>query len=281
VRRSLACAALAVLLLTAPRPGSAAEWEVLPPYLLSPLPHEALLFAPLIDFTAIYSTADPTVYAQLGAGGKLTALLVTLDGGIVLSTGGFALVYSLFDLFSDSFNFIHSDFRIGGFADARLGRFLLEAFVSHTSSHLGDDLIWLTSPPRINIGCEAIRAYASYSPVDAVWVSLGVDYKFGRRPLNLMIYDTAFLAAVRLEPLELGIPLFLDCEVELPGWFLTPSVGARAGMYLDSFRRADRGPHSPTPHHEAYVGYYNGYSRRGYFSNRREQLLTTGFAYRM
>ena len=257
------------------------EVKVFPPFVLSPLPHEALLFSPLTDFTAVYAPEESKVYMQMGVGGKLTALLLTFDNGLAMSTGGFAFVYSLFDLFSDSFNDITADYRLGGFADVLFGSFLGEVFVSHTSSHVGDDLLWLTSPPRINIGYEAVRAYVSYRAFDLATLSLGVDYKFGRRPLDLIFYDTAFLAAVRVELAPLSVPLFLDCEMELPGFFYTPSFGAKVGIHLDLFRQQDRNRLAPYPHHEAYIGYYNGYSQRGYFYSRREQLLTAGFAYRI
>ena len=123
--------------------------------------------------------------------------------------------------------------------------------------------------PGINIGYEAVRGYVSYRALDPVTLSLGVDYKFGRRPLDLIFYDTAFLAAARVDLMQLTLPFFLDAELEVPGFFYAPSFGVKAGMYLDWFRQEDRNPHSPHPHHEAYIGYYNGYSQRGYFYNTR------------
>ena len=72
-------------------------------------------------------------------------------------------VFSIFDLGSDSFDLINTDFLAAGFVGYRYGDFSALGRIFHQSSHLGDELLLSdTRPDRINLSYEGLDARLSY-----------------------------------------------------------------------------------------------------------------------
>jgi Protein of unknown function (DUF1207) len=71
--------------------------------------------------------------------------------------------FSIFDLDSQSFDLINTDFFVAGFVGYRFGDFSALARIFHQSSHLGDELLLReTRPNRVNLSYEGLDAKLSY-----------------------------------------------------------------------------------------------------------------------
>jgi hypothetical protein len=72
-------------------------------------------------------------------------------------------VFSIFDLDSQSFDLINTDFFAAGFVGYRFGDFSALGRIFHQSSHLGDEfLLSKTRPNRVNLSYEGLDAKLSY-----------------------------------------------------------------------------------------------------------------------
>ena len=72
-------------------------------------------------------------------------------------------VFSIFDLDSQSFDLINTDFFAAGFVGYRFGDFSALGRIFHQSSHLGDELLLReTRPNRVNLSYEGLDAKFSY-----------------------------------------------------------------------------------------------------------------------
>ena len=113
-------------------------------------------------------------------------------------------------------------------------------------------------------------------------ISIGFEYKFSKRPDNLIFYDKSLLVGSRIDLHSKGIPIFMECELEVTGIENSPNVGIMFGTYLGylfnnillNFEGQSRELHEFTIH------YYYGYSKMGYFYDRKENILLIGPTYR-
>lgn len=94
--------------------------------------------------------------------------------------------FSIFDLDSQSFDLINTDFFGAGFVGYRLGDFSAIGRIFHQSSHLGDELLLRqTRPNRINLSYEGLDAKFSYDLPLGLRAYGGGGYLFDVDPSNL------------------------------------------------------------------------------------------------
>ncbi|MBN2159530.1 MAG: DUF1207 domain-containing protein [Spirochaetes bacterium] len=243
-------------------------------------PHGALLRAPSLNALYLYSAADTRQYMEYDFGARIPGISYRSES-VAVDIGGGGGIFTRFDLLSESFNFIHADFTGALFTDVRYRNFLFETTVYHTSSHLGDDYIKYSSGAVRNTGFEAVRHYISYM-LSCLQLSIGLDWKFSRRPKKKIFGEPSILAGVRIDLLSAGIPFFVEWEAEIIAGRRLPNFGIRTGIYLKYFfntciLRRKSGGSEP---HELSVYYYSGYSKMGCFYDRRETLVMVGPSYR-
>jgi hypothetical protein len=95
----------------------------------------------------------PLFRDHIGEKGKWGQWETGLQGG----------TFSIFDLDSQSFDLINTDFFVAGFVGYRFGDFSALGRIFHQSSHLGDEfLLRKTRPNRINLSYEGLDAKLSY-----------------------------------------------------------------------------------------------------------------------
>jgi hypothetical protein len=271
-----------ILLLVASCPAFSLDVRFFPGTSVSELPHGALGRQAGMDFDCIYSVTAGKALMQFGAGGKLTGLRIRFGDDAVLGFGGFGWMYSLFDLFSESFDYLYSDYLLGGFVDFRFGKWLSESSIYHTSHHLGDDALTTGGLTYLNMGIEAIKQYVDYDLFSFLTLSLGIEYKIGKRPENLVFYNTSFLAGFRLDTLDLSLPFFLDTEAEFFSTAYAPNFGFRLGMYANFCNLIGSASGERCRHfHELFIGYYIGLSKKIYFYTSPEHHIYLGAGFRL
>jgi hypothetical protein len=95
-------------------------------------------------------------------------------------------VFSIFDLDSQSFDLINTDFFVAGFVGYRLGDLSVLGRVFHQSSHLGDELLLRqTRPNRVNLSYQGLDALFSYDLPLGLRAYGGGGYLFDVDPSNL------------------------------------------------------------------------------------------------
>lgn len=243
-------------------------------------PHGALLRAPALNALYLYSAGTNRHYMEYDFGARIPGISWRSDT-VDVDIGGSGGIFTRFELFTESFDFVHADFTGALFTDVRYRNFLFETTVYHTSSHLGDDYVRTTVGAVRNTGYEAVRHYTTWI-LPLVHFSLGVDWKFSRRPKQRIYREPSVLAGVRIDLLPEGIPFFMEWETEIIAGKRPPNVGIRAGIYLRYLFNScilKRKPASDEPH-ELSVYFYSGYSRMGCFYDRRETLVMFGPSYR-
>jgi len=277
--RNLYIITTALLLL--PAPLAAYDLEFLSQDKLSLNPHAALLRSHAINVLYTYSEDKNKHYMEFDFGAKIPGITLRNVSGADIEIGGAGEVFTRFQLFSQSFNFIHADFNGTIYTDVRYKRLLFETSIYHTSSHIGDDYILYDRGVVKNTGYEAIRHYTTFM-ADYLDVSVGFDYKLGRRPKRTIFSDPSIFLGARLDLLSAGIPVFVECDVEVIVGRRLPNVGIRAGVYLKYIFNTIflKKPSSGKEPHELAVYFYSGYSKMGYFYDRRETLILFGPTYR-
>lgn len=83
-----------------------------------------------------------------------------------------AAVFSVFDLASNSFDLVNSDFVVGGTLAHHLGDVTTMLRLYHQSSHLGDEYLLRNDVDRENLSYEVVDLLVSYSPSPAGWLRL-------------------------------------------------------------------------------------------------------------
>jgi len=272
---------IAAALLMPAAASSAYDLEFLSQNKLSRDPHAALLRSPAINVLYMYSESNNKHYMEFDFGAKIPGITLRNVNGVDIEIGGSGGVFSRFELFSQSFNFVDADFNGTLYTDVRYKRFVFETSVYHTSSHIGDEYILYHHVSVRNTGYEAIRHYTTYTG-EYCGVSIGFDYKLRRYPERLILPNPSIFIGARLDLLSAGIPVFVECEVEVIAGGYLPNVGIRAGVYLKYLFNTIvlKKPSSGREPHELAVSYYRGYSKMGYFYNRRETLILFGPTYR-
>jgi hypothetical protein len=277
-RRSLFCLAI-IAALQAETP-AVGDIEFFPLKKISENPHASLLRSPSINVLYLYSAETKRHYAGFDFGAKIPAL--TYHGNEAdVELGGMGGIFNRFELFSQSFNFVHADFTGMLYTDVRYRQFLFETSVYHTSSHVGDDHIKYHHAAVRNTGLEAARHHVSYI-LPFADISVGFEYKFSRRPKNTIIGNPSIFLGNRIDLLRAGFPVFIEWEAEFIAGPHLPNIGIRAGIYLRYlFNTVFLGNDSKGKEsHELSVYYYYGYSKMGVFSRQRESLILFGPTYR-
>jgi len=243
-------------------------------------PHAALLRSPSISTLYMYSAETRRHYMEFDLGAKIPAITYH-DKDVAVELGGTGGVFTRFELFSQSFNFVHADFTGMLYTDVRYRQFLFETSVYHTSSHVGDDYIKYNHAAVRNTGFEAARHYFSYI-LPFTEISIGFEYKFSRRPKQTIIGNPSFFLGNRISFLRVGIPVFIEWEAEFIAGPYLPNIGIRAGIFLRHLFNTVLLGKDPggKEAHELSVYYYYGYSKMGYFSRQRESLIMVGPTYR-
>ena len=243
-------------------------------------PHAALLRSPAINTLYMYSVENKRHYMEFDFGAKIPA--VTYHGKTIdIEFGGTGGIFTRFELFTQSFNFVHADFTGMLFTDVRYRQFVFETSVYHTSSHIGDDYIKYNHASVKNTGFEAVRHYFNYI-LPFVEISVGFEYKFSRRPKQTIIPNPSIYLGNRINFLQVGIPVFIEWEAEIIAGRYPPNIGIKLGVFLrylfnTVFLEKDSSGKEP---HELSIYYYYGYSKMGCFNNRRESLILIGPTYR-
>lgn len=247
---------------------------------VSRVPHGSLLRSPAVSALYVYAADADRHFMAYDFGAKIPG--VSIRGGpLEADIGGAGGVFTRFQLFSESFNFVHADFTGALYADLKYRDFLFETTVYHTSSHLGDDYIRYDGGRVRNTGWEAVRQYVSYV-LPMCDASLGAEYKFSRRPGDVIFYPLSFFLGGRVDLLSAGVPFFMEMEIEMIAGPYPPNIGVRIGVYLKYILNVLILAHQPDGYepHEFTVHWYYGYSRMGSFYNRREMLLLCGPSFR-
>ncbi len=243
--------------------------------------HVTLLNPCDIDIAYIYSSIDDIFYARYNFGIKLVIFHMKTNNNVEIESCGFGEVIARFELFSDSFYLVHSDFLGGVSFDIKYKRFLFETMVYHLSSHLGDDYRHYYNEPYLNVGFETIKHYTNYHFSDMFVLSGGLEYKFGRRPADLIFYDLSVILGAKIDFVSKGIPVFIESESEIFSFHHTPNFGVKTGLYLFSFINNTLLKKGLTEekNHELYFQYYYGYSQVGYYFDKKESLLVFGISF--
>lgn len=183
-----------------------------------------------------------------------------------------AAVFSIFDLDSDSFDLVNSDFLVGLTGAWRRGRFSMLARVLHQSSHLGDEFLLRSRVDRINVSYESLDVLLSFEPWDFLRVYGGGGALLRRDPEDLerglaqggfeLVSPRAFLAG-HVRPL-----LALDVQGrEESGW--EADLSLRAGVQIES-------PSLLSQRLQILLEYYDGRSPNGQFFRRELEYLGLG-----
>ena len=182
-------------------------------------------------------------------------------------------VFSIFDLDSQSFDLINTDFFAAGFVGYRFGDFSALGRIFHQSSHLGDELLLReTRPNRVNLSYEGLDAKLSYDLPLGLRAYAGGGYLFEVDPSNLgrglaqagaEFKSPWTLWQGRLRPIA-GIDLQFREE---NNWHTDFSL--RAGLQFENVSVLNRNL-------QILVEYYNGRSFEGQFFKQPVEYLGIG-----
>jgi hypothetical protein len=202
---------------------------------------------------------------------------IPLLGGPAFAEGRFELalhagVFSLFDLGSDSFDLLNSDFLVGVAGTWRRGDLAVMGRLLHQSSHLGDELLLRRPIERVNLSYEALDLLVSYDLGEAFRVYGGGAYLVHRDPSDLEPWSWQLGAEAESPRTFLGGALRPIAAVDLQSrqetdWDLDLSV--RAGFQLES-------PRWKSQRVQLLLEYYDGHSPNGQFFEREIRYLGLG-----
>ncbi len=178
-------------------------------------------------------------------------------------------VFSIFDLDSQSFDLVNTDFLAALHATYRIGDLSTFFRVFHQSSHLGDEFLLRNRIDRINLSFEGLDLKLSYKPFDWLRLYGGGAYLLHRDPSDLEPWSTQ-------GGIELQTPwrfwadsarfvTALDLQNrEENNW--STEVSVRGGL---QFERAERFGRRIS----LLVEYYKGHSPNGQFFNRKVEYF--------
>ncbi|MDD5656690.1 MAG: DUF1207 domain-containing protein [Elusimicrobia bacterium] len=187
IRKAAGLAALA-LGLGSPPAAWAATW----------LPGGAQFEAPLADqrWPGFYGiregglgAAGPRNLALAGLGGLFNVLGGELGGGdwrFGLQPG----IFTLWDMGTESWDFVNADFLMALPWSWRRGRFSALARVCHVSSHLGDEFILHNGVERLNLSYEEVGALAGWTLFGVLRLYGGGGYLYRRFPIEMRPWRT-------------------------------------------------------------------------------------------
>jgi hypothetical protein len=217
-------------------------------------------------------------YLDLGLGGHLgVARKETKESAFSLQVR--ALAMGRFQFGSKSFDYQNGDF-IGGLASSyRHGQDAFEVFLSHQSSHLGDDVI-AKGRSFSNYSFESARILYSHDFTSELWPSLrlysGLAMKARAVPsriqgkfMPIIGGDWYFLS--RLPDLFVAADLRLKEENDFAPNF-SFIVGYELGQKIQVAAQVQR-------RQRFFLELYNGYSNQGQFDQEREFSLFAGIGF--
>ncbi|MBI9109499.1 MAG: DUF1207 domain-containing protein [Spirochaetales bacterium] len=241
--------------------------------------HNSIALSPETSFSFGYSSALANEIITFGAGGKIPFFSFKITDDLTVDSGAFGVISSIFAPFSASFDFIHVDYFAGAYSDIAFGNWLFELNVFHISSHLGDDLIKNTSPEIKNVGIESVRLYINRKFGKELYLSAGYEGKFGARPEDVIFYRNSMFLGFNLQLPDFWPYPKLNIETELFSFSQLPNMGVRFSIPLNPANQIDE--IQRTLRHEIFLAFYSGYSKKGFFYNSNELLLTGGFAFQL
>ncbi len=276
-----AIVAILLLAVMAPPGASAGSLEFFPVGSRQTSAFAPLLRSAAIEVQYMYETAGMDHYAAFNFGASVPMLAYRTDS-LAFETGGRGGIFSRFEMFSESFNFVTADFMGGGYGSIAAGEIALDASVYHVSSHIGDEYLVYDGAAIANTGYEAARLCATWAAAKWLSLSAGAEYLFGRRPRSTVFYDGLLMFEGRIDLLSFGVPLFFEGAVESVGWYRYANAAARLGLYLRYFFNTTLmgEEYRGSEPHELSVTYYYGFSKALYFSRKRESLVLMGPTYR-
>lgn len=274
---------LLIILISSSAEIFAYEMRFFPSEKITTNPHAALLRSPAFEVLYMASAQDKKNYMAYNFATKFGVLYIRSADGIEYEFSGYGGAFTRFQLFSESFNFVHADFLGGGVFDIKYKSLTFENMIYHNSSHTGDDYIHYDDSTYKNTGFEAVKHYTTLNVFSILDTSLGLEYKFGRRPENTIFYNKSVFIGNRVNLLSTGIPVFFEWEIEIFNLMrYSPNFGVRLGVYLDYLFNVVFAHKAAAARelHEFSIYYYYGYSKQGYFYNKRESLFLFGPAFR-
>jgi hypothetical protein len=192
------------------------------------------------------------------------------DAGLFTVTGR-GLMAARFDMFSESFDLLNTDF-VGGLAlGYRRGPWAGELFAFHQSSHLGDEILERGDRQRIDLSYERVRGLVSYQ---FPWIRCygGAHVVVHAYPEALQ-GQTAIQLGTELEAALGPVPFFAAADLqvrvdELDLLGLALALGAGVGGAGPAGQRQ-----------RIFLSYYEGLSLMGQFFNEPERHGMLGVAY--
>jgi len=226
----------------------------------------------LFSLSLVYEGRDGRWDAGIAFGGDIGLLWARLPDHRNLSLTVRGLVSSRFDMFSESFDLLNTDF-LGGLA---LGYARppnsLELLVYHQSSHLGDEILGRRPDSRIDYSKEVARLlWARQWGNGRVYAGLA----FTLHALPADIQHTWTLQAggeYAVQVWRLATFAALDVQSrQEQDW--APNVSAKWGVYLGS-------PRKVANRQWVFLSFFYGYSNMGQFYDVRETCGLVGVGYR-
>jgi hypothetical protein len=226
----------------------------------------------LFRLSFLYEGRDRRWDADLTFGGDVGLLWARLPANRRLSLTVRGLVSSRFEVFSESFDLLNTDFLGGlalGYARAPNS---FEFLVFHQSSHLGDEILGRQARSRIDYGKEAARLLWARG-----WkggrVYAGLAFTLHALPEEL---EHAFTLqggvedAFQVWKLAMFVALDLQSRQE-HDW--SPNVAAKWGVWLGNPRKVRN-------RQWVFLSCFHGFSNMGQFYDVRETCGMIGVGYR-
>jgi hypothetical protein len=184
--------------------------------------------------------------------------------------GALALAAPIFDR-DHKDDLVNTEFVLGLFAGWRRGELSGLLRFSHTSSHLGDELVLRSNIHRANLSFETVDARLSWDLNEQFRVYGGAGYRLRVDPKSLDRWSLQLGAEFRsawraFQVLRPVAALDLQSRQE-NDWH--PALSLRAGVQLDSLTVLGRSA-------QLLLEYYTGDSREGQFYTRDVEYLGVG-----
>jgi hypothetical protein len=181
-------------------------------------------------------------------------------------------VFSIFDLDSQSFDLVNSDFFAGLHATYRIGDLSTFFRVLHQSSHLGDEFLLRNRIDRINLSFEGLDLKLSYGLFDWLRLYGGGAYLFHRDPSDLKPWSTQggfeLQTPWRFWGDSTRFVTALDLQNREENKWST-EVSVRSGLQFERPQRFGR-------RISLLFEYYKGHSPNGQFFNRKVEYFGPG-----
>lgn len=184
--------------------------------------------------------------------------------------GVHAGVFSLWDMSTETDEFVNADFLVGFPYTRRWGRLTTMLRLHHVSTHLGDEYMlshpWVT---RLNLSYEALDARASWDFDHGFRAYGGGGYLYRRYPSDLKPGVLQLGGEWRGRPAKIAPFAGVDLQKrEDNGWGLT-DVSARTGLSFSKGTEQGR-------RFTVFAEYYRGHNPNGQWFRERFETLGLG-----